>query len=55
MTDYPERLVEELCRHCEKNHAAPKHTCPFTEEIHNDFDTLCTCCSDCEHEYVMDI
>ena len=24
-----------------------EHTCPFSEEIHNDCNSLCTCCTYC--------
>lgn len=32
----------------------PPHTCPYAEDILNDV-SLCTCCSDCEHQCAMDI
>lgn len=31
------------------------HTCPFAEEINGDSETLCNCCSECEHQCAMDI
>jgi len=32
-----------------------EHTCPFAEEIHNDSETLCTCCAVCTYECGMNI
>ena len=26
------------------------HTCPFRTEVHDDFVTHCTCCTDCQRE-----
>lgn len=31
------------------------HTCPFAEEIGEDFETLCDCCDYCTTECAMDI
>lgn len=31
------------------------HTCPYSEEINNDYETLCTCCPCQERECSMDI
>ena len=38
----------EMCPTCEKNLATPPHACPYLEDVDNDPDTLCTCCSDCQ-------
>ncbi len=43
------------CSRCEVNDAQSEHTCPYAEEINDDSDSLCDCCSDCEHECYMDI
>ena len=43
------------CSRCEVNDAQSEHTCPYAEEINDDGDSLCDCCSDCEHECCMDI
>jgi hypothetical protein len=43
------------CSRCEIDDAKSKHTCPSLEEINDDSETLCDCCSDCEHECCMDI
>ncbi len=32
-----------------------EHTCPFSEEIHDDHESLCTCCPYCEHNCAMDV
>lgn len=50
-------LYEYRCggaRGC-KNPSAEDHTCPFSEEINGDSETLCNCCDDCTHECAMDI
>ena len=31
------------------------HSCPFSEEIHEDYEPHCQCCPDCEHECARDI
>ena len=31
------------------------HTCPYAEEIDDDYESTCTCCDDCVHECMMDI
>ena len=31
------------------------HGCPFSEEIHDDYDRLCNCCDACSHECAQDI
>ncbi len=35
---------------CEENEALPAHNCPFKIELHNDSETLCTCCEACKKE-----
>ena len=35
--------------------AAPPHPCPFKQEIHEDNETLCNCCKECQHECAQDI
>ena len=44
-----------LCPRCNKNPALEDHTCPYAEEINNDYDSTCNCCEECAHEYAMDI
>jgi hypothetical protein len=43
------------CSRCKTNDAQKEHTCPYAEEINDDHETMCDCCSDCEHECCMDI
>lgn len=43
------------CSKCEVNDAQLEHTCPYSEEINDDSDSLCDCCSDCEYQCCMDI
>lgn len=30
------------------------HTCPYAEEIEDDYEATCTCCDECSHECLMD-
>lgn len=46
---------KELCPNCGINPATSPHPCPFEEEVYNNSDTKCTCCTQCEHECAMDI
>ena len=43
------------CQSCNKNNGKELHTCPFKEDINNDYDSLCNCCSECRYECCMDI
>lgn len=47
--------MEKLCQGCGVNKAEPMHTCPFSEDINDDYETLCNCCDECRHECCMDI
>lgn len=40
---------------CGKNDESDPHGCPYAEEINDDYEFKCTCCSDCMHECCMDI
>lgn len=40
---------------CGRNPQTEPHPCPFSEDVYNDSETLCTCCYDCEHACAMDI
>ena len=31
------------------------HPCPFAQDIHDDSETLCNCCENCNYECCMDI
>jgi hypothetical protein len=48
-----EQLV--LCERCQYGVAQSPHTCPFSEDIAGDSETLCTCCSECENQCCQDI
>lgn len=37
------------------NLAKPAHTCPFKEEINENYETTCICYDACQHECAMDI
>ena len=39
-----------LCPRCQTNDAAESHTCPFAVEIHDDSESLCNCCIECERD-----
>jgi len=43
---------EEKCT-CDQD--AEEHTCPFKSDVHDDNETLCTCCKYCTHQCAMDI
>ena len=45
----------DKCSICKINEAQSKHTCPYAEDINDDSDSLCNCCSNCKHECCMDI
>ena len=45
----------EMCARCGKNPATESHSCPYNEEINGDFNTLCTCCGDCQAECALEI
>jgi len=32
-----------------------EHTCPYSEDVNNDFTTMCNCCAYCQHNCLMDI
>ena len=44
----------EMCE-CGKNPATEPHTCPYAEEINGDYETLCTCCEECQQNCIQDI
>lgn len=48
-------MPDEMCQSCHKVEASGLHSCPFSEEIHDNSTTLCNCCDDCTHECAMDI
>jgi len=62
-------IVQEKCTKCSEietwrmrsradqsiQNAAELHTCPFNEDVHGDYETLCNCCEHCAHDCVMEI
>lgn len=44
--------VEKKCK-CGNKATAP-HPCPYMSDVHNDNETLCTCCEECEQECAND-
>lgn len=44
-----------VCESCGKKEAQEPHPCPYAQDIHDDNETLCTCCEDCEYECAQDI
>jgi hypothetical protein len=44
-----------LCDKCKKVIAAEPHACPFNVEVHDDRDTLCTCCGSCTHDCLREV
>ena len=49
------KTPSDVCEGCSKERGEPLHTCPFAEDIHQDSNTLCNCCEDCQHGCCMDI
>jgi hypothetical protein len=45
----------EKCQICNNNTGEELHTCPYSEDIHDDSESLCNCCGDCEYQCAMDI
>lgn len=39
---------------CQNQRTEP-HSCPYSEEINDNYEDLCTCCDDCRQECVWDI
>lgn len=47
--------IVRLCSSCGVNLSEELHTCPYKEEIADDFESLCDCCDSCRYECCMDI
>lgn len=43
------------CLRCQMSNALLPHVCPYKLDIHDDDETLCTCCEDCTRECADDI
>jgi hypothetical protein len=48
-------LGEKMCERCRKRPASAPHVCPYKAELHNNLESLCTCCDACQHECAMDV
>ena len=46
---------EEVCPLCDKAPAETAHLCPYAEDINDDHETLCRCCSNCTGDCADDI
>ena len=46
---------DEKCQSCQNEEALELHTCPYREDVSNDFETLCNCCNNCISECCQDI
>lgn len=44
----------EMCK-CGVNPAEPDHSCPYAEEIHQDYESRCNCCDVCAQNCADDI
>ena len=47
------KINQKLCK-CKCNKAEEPHPCPYSEEINDDHETLCTCCKECRQECIWD-
>lgn len=47
-------IGEPKCDKCARRGQAP-HACPYQSEIHDDSETLCTCCEACEGQCSDDV
>lgn len=45
MTNKKLPIIEEKCPDCGDVIPQPAHTCPYSVEINEDSESLCTCCS----------
>lgn len=55
MADHP---VEHKCAArtgCKNLATTEPHSCPFAEEINDNYSLICYCCSECESECCQDI
>lgn len=46
--------IDDVKCECGDN-AQPRHSCPYREEIRDDWETLCNCCDSCTRECAMDV
>lgn len=45
----------EMCYWCEERPAEPEHQCPFSMDVWNDDEHLCTCCNECTKACAEDV
>ncbi len=48
-----DEILQGLCR-C-GSQGEDLHTCPYSEDISGDYETLCNCCSECQYQCCQDI
>lgn len=44
-----------LCKCGNNNKTRYPHPCPYSEDIHDNHEPMCHCCSECMHQCSMDI
>lgn len=44
-----------LCKCGRNRRSFNMHPCPYSEDIHGNYEPMCYCCSECEHDCAMDI
>lgn len=49
------RLAFGMCQSCNARTGEEPHTCPFAEEISNDYCSECNCCDQCTEFCANDI
>ena len=54
-THHGELLREHFGVEEQVNDSKELHTCPYREEIHNDYESLCDCDEEQQHQCAMDI
>lgn len=47
--------TEDKVDKCTCADGGDEHTCPYAEEIHNDYESLCNCCDYCQQQCAWDI
>ncbi len=49
-------LENSECQECGEPKGTPYlHSCPYAEEINNDYEKKCNCCKGCSNRCAMDI
>ena len=47
--------MDDKCQTCNNNNGQDEHTCPYAEDICDDWETTCNCCDECEQQCAEDI